>query len=72
MGNEKRLTDIAVKNAKTGTRLSDGGGLHLVVRPTGEKLWQYRFKLGGKENNRYEYLEERRQRGCPEFCVNGA
>lgn len=50
MGKENLLTDVAIKNAKVGTKLSDGGGLHLVVRPTGEKLWQYRFKLGGKEN----------------------
>ena len=50
MGQENLLTDAAVRNAKGGAKLSDGGGLHLTVRPSGEKLWQYRFKLGGKEN----------------------
>lgn len=31
-------------------KLADGGGLHLEVRPTGSKLWRYRFRLHGKEN----------------------
>ncbi|MCW5654025.1 site-specific integrase [Hydrogenophaga sp.] len=50
MGKENLLTDVKIKNAKPGAKLRDGGGLHLVVRPSGEKLWQYRFKLSGKEN----------------------
>lgn len=29
-------------------RLADGGGLSLLVRPTGGKLWQYRYQIDGK------------------------
>ena len=37
------LTDIAVRTAKAGDKsikLSDGSGLHLLVTPTGSKLWR--------------------------------
>ena len=47
------LTDTAIRNAKAGTqakRLSDGGALFLEVRPTGAKIWLYRFRLNGKPN----------------------
>ena len=50
MGKENLLTAVKVTNAKAGKKLRDGGGLYLVVRRSGEKLWQYRFKVGGKEN----------------------
>lgn len=29
-------------------RLTDGAGLSLLVRPSGAKLWQYRYKIDGK------------------------
>src|SRR5690606_12400770 len=29
---------------------TDGGGLHLEVKPNGSKLWRYRYRLDGKEN----------------------
>lgn len=41
------LTPIAVKNAKAG-RHADGGGLHLLVKPSGARSWVYRFMLNGK------------------------
>lgn len=41
------LTPLAVKNAKPG-RHADGGGLHLLVKPTGARSWVYRFMLNGK------------------------
>ncbi|GAB1424242.1 tyrosine-type recombinase/integrase [Thauera terpenica] len=56
------LTDTACKNAKPGTppkaaaptgksyKLTDGGGLHLEVRPNGSKLWRYRFRLNDEES----------------------
>jgi integrase len=50
MRSENHLTDIQVKQAKPGDKLPDGGGLYLVVKPNGTKLWQYRFKLLGREN----------------------
>lgn len=31
-------------------KLSDGGGLHLLVHPSGSKLWRFRYRFGGKEN----------------------
>ncbi len=44
------LTPLSVKNAKPG-RHADGGGLHLLVKPTGARSWVYRFMLGGKSRD---------------------
>ena len=47
------LTDTRIKQAKPKSKpykLTDGGGLHLEVRPTGAKLWRLRYRLAGKEN----------------------
>ena len=41
------LSALAVKNAKAG-RHADGGGLHLLVKPSGARSWVYRFMLNGK------------------------
>src|SRR6266536_2587438 len=46
------LTDIRVRNAKPGekpTKLSDGGGLHLLIQPSGSKLWRLAYRFGGKQ-----------------------
>src|SRR5215472_289792 len=48
----KRLTALAVDNAKPGTarrEISDGGhnGLHLIVQPSGHKSWAVRFRVNG-------------------------
>jgi integrase len=46
------LSDIQVKNAKPQTKqvtLFDGGGLFLLVTPTGGKLWRFKYRFGGKE-----------------------
>jgi integrase len=46
------LTDIQVKNAKPKERdykLSDGGGLSLLVTTTGSKLWRLKYAFDGKE-----------------------
>jgi integrase len=48
-----KLTDTAIRAAKKADRpykLADGGGLLLEVRPTGAKLWRYRYRIDGKEN----------------------
>jgi integrase len=48
----RSLTDAAVRNAKPGQKpykLTDGGGLFLLVQPNGGKLWRYKFRLNGKE-----------------------
>lgn len=48
------LTDTAIRRAKplpeSPLKLTDGGGLYLEVRPTGAKLWRYRYRIAGKEN----------------------
>jgi len=47
------LTDAKVRTAKPtskSTKMADGGGLYLEVRPTGAKLWRYRYRIAGKEN----------------------
>ncbi|MFO1118507.1 MAG: integrase arm-type DNA-binding domain-containing protein [Beijerinckiaceae bacterium] len=46
------LTDIAIRTAKTDRRrlkLSDAGGLQLMVYPTGRKTWLYAYRLDGKQ-----------------------
>lgn len=47
------LSDFALRKAKPRPRqyrLSDGDGLHLLVRPNGSKLWQLRYRFRQKEN----------------------
>lgn len=47
-----QLTEFAVRKAKPREkpfRMSDGGGLHLLVQPNGSKLWQMRYRFLGKE-----------------------
>ena len=47
------LTDTKIRNTKPGTKpikLTDAAGLYLEVRPTGTKLWRYRYRISGKEN----------------------
>lgn len=44
------LTPLAVKNAKRG-RHADGGGLHLLVKPSGARSWVYRFMLAGRSRD---------------------
>lgn len=46
------LTDLQIKNAKPtekNYKLSDGGGLYLLITPTGGKLWRYNYRFDGKE-----------------------
>jgi integrase len=45
------LTDTQARNAKLQARdysMADANGLRLLVRSSGSKLWQYRFRLAGK------------------------
>lgn len=47
------LTDVKIRQAKPGAspiKLTDSGGLFLEVRPSGSKLWRYRYRIGKKEN----------------------
>ena len=46
------LTDAKIKAAKpTGKniKLFDGGGLFVLITPTGGKLWRLKYRFGGKE-----------------------
>jgi integrase len=46
------LTDTEIKRAKTKKKvykISDGGGLHLVVTLTGGKLWRWKYRHEGRE-----------------------
>lgn len=59
------LTDAKVRNAKPTEKpykLTDSAGLHIEVRPSGAKLWRYRYRIAGKENVFAigEYFNDRR------------
>jgi integrase len=46
------LTDKAIRNAKPRAKpykLSDSGGLFLLVQPSGSKWWRYKYRFAGKE-----------------------
>lgn len=48
-----QLSEFTIRKAKRrekAYRLSDGGGLHLLIRTNGSKLWQMRYRHQGKEN----------------------
>ncbi len=76
------LTDTAVRNAKPKEKpykLGDSGGLYVIVRPNGSKLWRYKYRLGGKANSRglgrypdVSLKEARRRRDeCRQDVANG-
>lgn len=47
------LTDTQIRASKPRERpykLTDGAGLYIEVKPTGSKLWRYRYRILGKEN----------------------
>lgn len=47
------LSDAKIRTAKPDAKpykLSDGGGLFLLIQPSGSKLWRWKFRLDGKEN----------------------
>lgn len=46
------LADVQIRNAKPQAKplkLTDGGGLHLLIIPSGGKLWRLKYRYGGKE-----------------------
>lgn len=48
----KSLTDTGVKNAKAEGRpvkMFDGGGLFLLIEPSGRKGWRFKYRFGGRE-----------------------
>lgn len=48
---KQKLTDVAVKQAQpkeTAYKLSDGGGLYLLIQANGTKCWRYDYRYAGK------------------------
>ncbi|MFP5204897.1 MAG: tyrosine-type recombinase/integrase [Acidobacteriota bacterium] len=46
------LTDTVIRKAKAKAvvyRMSDGGGLYLLVTPAGGKLWRWKYRFEGRE-----------------------
>ena len=46
------LTDVQIRKVKPGARpvkISDGGGLHLLVTTRGSKLWRLAYRFSGKQ-----------------------
>jgi integrase len=46
------LKDLSVRKAKASSRprkLSDGGGLHVLIQSTGSKLWRLAYRFAGKQ-----------------------
>jgi integrase len=46
------LTDLQVSKAKPGNKqltMFDGGGLFLLITPSGGKLWRFKYRFAGKE-----------------------
>ncbi|MDE2561907.1 MAG: tyrosine-type recombinase/integrase [Sphingomonadales bacterium] len=46
------LSDVAIRSAKPRAKeykLSDGGGLYMLVTPAGGKLWRLKFRVDGRE-----------------------
>ena len=51
---QNKLTDSAVKKAKPTAKnfkLSDGGGLYLLVHLNGSKYWRFDFRFDGKQKS---------------------
>ena len=49
---EMALTDTGVRALKakpSAKKYSDGGGLHLLVTPTGSKLWRLAYRFDGRQ-----------------------
>ena len=56
-----KLTDMRVRNAKPQDKpykLSDGGGLYLLVKPNGARLWHFRYRVdeAGRKKEQIESI----------------
>jgi integrase len=46
------LTDIAIRKAKPETKphkIADGGGMYVLINPSGSKLWRWKYRIDGRE-----------------------
>lgn len=74
------LTDTACRTARPSDRdrkLSDGGSLFLLIKPTGTKSWRWKYRIGGKEKQlvighypAISLAEARRQRDAARLQLN--
>ena len=51
MAKVQLLQDITIKKAKSQEKeyfLNDGGGLRIAIKPSGHKIWEYRYTINGK------------------------
>ena len=51
---QDKLTESAIKEANPGAKqfkLSDGGGLYLLVHSNGSKYWRFDFRFEGKQKS---------------------
>ena len=51
---KRSITSSTLKHLKPKDapyKLSDGGGLYLLVKPSGAKLWRYKYRLAGTEKS---------------------
>lgn len=52
LANPMALTDVAIRNSKPGAKaikLTDGGGMFLLITPAGGKLWRLKYRIDGRE-----------------------
>lgn len=77
------LTDTQIRRLKTPDKekkVSDSAGLHLLLKPTGSRLWRLAYRFGGKQKTlalgKYPYvgLAEARQKrdAAKTLLANGA
>jgi hypothetical protein len=48
------LTDAKIRSTKPAEKafkVSDSGGLYLLVKPNGAKLWRWKYRIARKENH---------------------
>ena len=48
------LSDAAIRNAKPGAspiKLFDGGGLYLLINPSGSRLWKMKYRIHRREKS---------------------
>ncbi|WP_354167339.1 Arm DNA-binding domain-containing protein [Burkholderia sp. 567] len=70
------LTDVKIRQAKAGnkrTKLTEGNGLYLLVKPSGSRLWRYKYRIVGKENlfRSASTQDARDARRCPRTRQEG-
>jgi hypothetical protein len=48
------LSDAAIRNAKPGAnpiKLFDGGGLYVLIKSSGSRLWKMKYRIHGREKS---------------------